>query len=337
MLRSMLHAWLALPLLAFALQSPGDVATTPVVPVKAQQIAQPDIADAAETASALLDIKERMTVPVKVDGAGPYHFVIDTGSERSVIARELADRLKLAARGPVNVMAMSGRRSVATVLIPSMRISAVPPHSEIVAPALAAVNLGGPGLLGLDVLGSHTVTIDFDAQTMNVEQSVKRKKGRERLAPGEIVVHAKSAFGQLIVTDAEFEGRKIRVVIDTGSPVSVGNLALWRMVRRNSRDAHPMDMISAVGGIIKTNYALVDNVRIGDAVFDGMPIAFVDAPPFASFGLENKPAMMLGMNALKFFRRVRIDFANREVRFLFPDRDKLTHRCVIAVGQQCVA
>ena len=49
-----------------------------------------------------------------------------------------------------------------------------------------------------------------------------------------------------------------------------------------------------------------------------VPVAFADAVPFKRFGLDDKPALLLGMDALKLFRRVSIDFANREIRFQLP-------------------
>jgi hypothetical protein len=53
-----------------------------------------------------------------------------------------------------------------------------------------------------------------------------------------------------------------------------------------------------------------------------LPVAFADAAPFKHFGLTDKPALLLGMDALRLFRRVKIDFPNREVRFLLP-RDSI--------------
>jgi hypothetical protein len=49
-----------------------------------------------------------------------------------------------------------------------------------------------------------------------------------------------------------------------------------------------------------------------------MPVAFADVTPFARFGLSHRPALLLGMDALRSFRRVDIDFPNRQVRFLMP-------------------
>lgn len=266
---------------------------------------------------ALTPLEERMTVPVQVAGRGPYRFIVDTGSERTVIAREVASLLGLRQGRVVRVTSMSGTETVGTVLVPSVKLSDIPDIGEIEAPALERSHLGAHGLLGIDTLQNHRVEIDFDRDTMAVMPSSKRN--RRRASSGdEVVVTARSLFGQLIVTDAEFDGRPVRVVIDTGSPVSVANEAFRRMASRASSGFEPLEMTSATGGTVQTRYARVDKLRLGKVQFNGTPIAFADVAPFARFGLEKKPAILLGMSALRNFRRVDIDFPNREIRFRLP-------------------
>ena len=38
------------------------------------------------------DLADRMTVPVKLSGSGPYRFLVDTGADRTAISRQLAGR-----------------------------------------------------------------------------------------------------------------------------------------------------------------------------------------------------------------------------------------------------
>lgn len=287
-----------------------------------------------QTQVLLKDVADRMTVPVRVAGAGPYRFIIDTGAERTVISRQLATTLGLAAGREVNVVAMSGVSRVGTVIIPSLTMSTLPDIGRIHAPALDADHLGGLGLLGIDTLQKHKVTIDFDGQQMTVTPSVRRRRD-ERRAAGEIVVRARNVFGQLIVTDAQIGDSNVRVVLDTGSAISVGNGALRRIVRRSTGTFSPIEMTSATGVAIHTEWARADRVRIGGVEFAGMPIAFSDAPPFERFGLENKPAMLLGMNALRFFRRVEIDFPNREVRFQMPRAARIAAACPKSTTRIC--
>ena len=65
-------------------------------------------------------------------------------------------------------------------------------------------------------------------------------------------------------------------------------------------------------------YTQVPQVKIGSVMFENLPVAFSASAPFKQFGLEDRPAILLGMDALRLFRRVHIDFANREVRLVMP-------------------
>ena len=56
-------------------------------------------------------------------------------------------------------------------------------------------------------------------------------------------------------------------------------------------------------------------LQLGGVIVHDIPIAFADAPPFALFGLADRPALLLGTDLLRSFRRVSLDFRNRRVRF----------------------
>jgi predicted aspartyl protease len=105
-----------------------------------------------------LDATRRMAVAVMVEGQGPFSFLVDTGAERTVIARELAERLGLA-QGVKLRLATIG--SVATA--PSYRVAALHMsglHLEpFDAPAFAGRHLGAAGLIGIDMLENRRVRL----------------------------------------------------------------------------------------------------------------------------------------------------------------------------------
>ena len=49
-----------------------------------------------------------------------------------------------------------------------------------------------------------------------------------------------------------------------------------------------------------------------------VPLAFADTPAFAALGLQDTPVLSLGMQHLKMFDRVAIDFSNRRILFDVP-------------------
>jgi predicted aspartyl protease len=265
---------------------------------------------------------QRLTVPVAVGARGPYDFIIDTGAERTVVSRELAGSLDLVAGAPVTLVSMTGISQVNTVIVPELAIESIGDRHTITAPALGARDLGAVGLLGIDTLSKNMVSIDFETGTMTVRKSERRARASVHRDPEEIVVTAKSLFGQLIVTDAYFGNTRIRVVIDTGSQVSMGNSVLRRRVGGGLKDIRPIELTSVTGGKTMADYTQVPQIKIGDIEFQWLPVAFADVAPFRKFGLEKTPALLLGMDALRNFRRVDIDFPNRQVRFLMP-RDSL--------------
>ena len=312
-----------LPLLAAAIAvaaPPPDPARLPLDVAMAQLVIAPPTPPPLPLPEDVLAIgasQGRMTVPVSIGQRGPWNFIIDTGAERTVVSRELAGVLGLAAGPPVRVIAMTGPERVGSVIVPGLSVSRIS-RETIEAPALGARDLGAVGMLGIDALQDHAVTIDFDKARMTVKPA--RRRGSARFTPmaGEIVVSAKSQFGQLIVTDAFWHGKRISVIIDTGSPVTVGNGALLAAMTRRPKLIGPLEVTSATGAVLQTTAFSVDRLEIGGIGFNAVRVAFSDVPPFKRFGLSDTPALMLGMDSLRLFRQVGIDFANREIRFAFP-------------------
>ena len=60
---------------------------------------------------------------------------------------------------------------------------------------------------------------------------------------------------------------------------------------------------------------VLPELAIGGIRLKDVPVAFDDAPPFALFGLAQQPAILLGTDLLRSFRRVSLDFRARKVRF----------------------
>lgn len=263
------------------------------------------------------DRSDRMTVPVTVSGSRTaIPFVIDTGAERTVISRQLADTLKLQ-RGPDrHLVTVTGSGTVGTVIVPGLDFSGTR-MKRIEAPALDRAHLGAHGMLGLDSLQSRRVLLDFKKNEMKVLPS----RRVEDSDPDTIVVTARSRFGQLILVGARLLGERVQVIVDTGSATSIGNTALLNRLqaRKKLPRTGTVTITSVSGGTLPAAFAHIDRIQIGGVDMNNIPVAFADAQPFKRFGLANKPALLLGMDALRLFERVSVDFANKQVRFAMPD------------------
>lgn len=267
------------------------------------------------------DQADRMTVAVSVSGAGPYRFLVDTGAERTVISRQLATRLNLASGDAATLHSVVGANGVATVDIPQLRVS-----NNVVsvdnAPALEAANIGADGMLGIDSLKSQRVLFNFKAQTMAITPAGKEAP---ELDGDVIVVRARARNGRLIFTHAKVDGRKVAVIVDTGSQVSIGNLALQRalMGRKMWRSAEPVTIESVTGDKLIAEVAKLTQLELGGVHLNDLSIAFTDAHIFKQLDLDGRPALLLGMNALRAFDQISIDFASKKVRFVLPGTSML--------------
>ncbi|WP_417595526.1 retroviral-like aspartic protease family protein [Parasphingorhabdus sp.] len=266
------------------------------------------------------DRAKRMTVPVSIEGNGPFSFVIDTGAERTVISRRIADRLALDGEEPAQLMSIAGTSMVDMVYVPRLTLGQKS-YDGLISPVLAAHHIGADGILGLDGLQDQRILFDFVANQIIIEDA---EKARNRPKSREIVVTAKRRSGQLIFTDATISGIKVNVIIDSGAQVSIGNMALQKRLLRRSKQLDDDSLLIAVTGeTVGVDFAKVREFRIGRARFASLLVAFADAPPFERFGLADKPTLLLGMDVLRKFDQVAIDFPKRKIHFFAPRKARL--------------
>jgi hypothetical protein len=135
----------------------------------------------------------------------------------------------------------------------------------------------------------------------------------------EIVVSARRRSGQLIFAEATLADIPVNVIIDTGGQLSIGNRALQRKLGLSDARLILTNLVDVTGRSTQAFVGRVDDLRIRKARFRHLPIAFADIPPFRALNLHRKPTLFLGMDALRQFDRVAIDFANRKLYFRLPE------------------
>lgn len=101
-------------------------------------------------------------VPVRVNGNGPYDFVLDTGSSNSSVDRSLVRRLGLPRTGGRHrVQGATGSGVVPVVRVRQWTLGSVPLRSSMMSEV--DLGIGVAGLLGSDELRRFgSVTLDFD-------------------------------------------------------------------------------------------------------------------------------------------------------------------------------
>jgi predicted aspartyl protease len=267
---------------------------------------------------------DRMTVPVRLSGAGPFRFLVDTGADRTSVSREVAGRLGLPQGQKASIHSVSGVSTVSTATLQALELTRKPVKIED-APLLDSANIGADGIVGVDALRSQSVLFDFQKQLLSI---VPSDVAALRDEPDVIVVTASRKNGRLIMTNAVANGHNLTVVVDTGAQVSIGNEALReQLVGGNLVDPEQkVQLESVTGGLIAGDYMFVRELDIGGVTLKNLAIVFADAHTFKELKLDRTPALLLGMNAMRAFKKVSIDFANRKFRVVLPETSQLDVR-----------
>lgn len=254
------------------------------------------------------DLYQRMTVDVSVQGQGPFRFLVDTGSQRTVVSSALARDLGLTPGPQVRVIGMGGEGSAATAHLDTLGIGSRA-LSDLIVPLLESRHIGADGILGTDSLQGQRVLLDFTRDTIVIgdPQELGGNSGYD------IVVRARRKSGRLIMTEGRIEGIDVSVVIDTGASGSVGNLALQRAMRKRAEGTATLATVT--GDDLVADIGFARKLNIGNLAVSNILIAFADAHAFRELNLHKRPAIFLGMRELRLFKRIAIDFPSRRIRF----------------------
>ncbi|MBV8685117.1 MAG: aspartyl protease family protein [Alphaproteobacteria bacterium] len=256
------------------------------------------------------EVETRLSVDVRVNGRGPYSFVVDSGADTSVVGLHIARDLELPLGTPALLNNMTDRNIVDRVKVDSLSVG---PSTirDLQLPALRELDVGGAGMIGIDALRRQRLMLDFEKHLIKVEDAARPP----RREPGEIVVVAQLRRGQLILTHVRIGGLSLDAVVDTGSQITIGNKALRDKLMRRHANLRKITAIGVTGKEMELQVGTIDELRLGPVTLANVPMAFADVPPFEAFGLSDRPALLLGTDLLETFRRVSLDFRARKVRF----------------------
>ncbi len=256
-------------------------------------------------------LRSRMTVEVGVNGTGPYRFLVDSGADTSVIGGRLATALALPTGRSALLNSMTDSSQVERVLVGSLQLGSSA-FRDLELPRLAEHNIGAIGMIGLDALANQRLMLDFEKRKISVDDATSPSPRMD----GEIVVVARRKRGQLILTQVRANRLSLDAVIDTGSEITIGNKALRDRIARSGRtEFQKVEVIGVTGKAAALDLAIVSELRIGAITLSNVPIAFADVPPFEVFGLNKRPALLLGTDLMENFRKISLDFRARKVRF----------------------
>lgn len=259
------------------------------------------------------DVVGRLVLEARVNGVGPFRFIVDTGANRTAVSPALVERLDLATESQsVELNGVTGVDSTSQLArlssVVSGRFARADVEAVVVQPRVLA---GADGLIGADLLTDSRVTFDF------VRRRVTIKPSRGRAVTGRPVVsQAQFAHGGLVAIKSWIGGVKTTAIIDTGAQNTFGNRALEARIPPDRWDRWLKAQVTVMGVTAHKASAravVVPRFRVGRLVIRNAMVMFADLHVFDLWDLDDTPAMLLGMDVLGATRSLVIDYGREQV------------------------
>jgi hypothetical protein len=289
-----------------------------------QAPAAPASGDAGAFLETAFDQARRVGVPVYLNGRGPFEFVVDTGSNVSVVSTEVAQICQLPEAGQTVVHGILSAEPTTLVQVSRLRVGKVV-SAGLRLPRVPRSRVGADGILGLDMLHGRRIVLNFQSQTFEISPSDPGAQigvgvNSRLAAPGQpVTVAARFHSGQLVIIDAQAAGEPITAFLDSGSQVTVANRAMKTaaLARRPDLAARLIhsELMSATGQRAPAEFGVLPGLRLGGLAIEAPLVAFADLHIFDLWDLQARPTVLIGVDTLRRFDRVAFDFSRKLITF----------------------
>ncbi len=266
-----------------------------------------------------LDRIGRVMTQVMVNGKGPFRFVIDTGASRSTLAPHLARSLGLKHSVGRNVMlnGVTGALEVPTVAVDSLQIGELRFEQQNLPVIFTSIMGNADGILGVAGFQDQRIDVDFKRDRVKVLVSDGRRPHYSM-----VTARAERDVNGLMVLDVRVGRRiKAKAVVDTGAERTLGNLALQTAMNKGRKKREVVGAVvhGATPDIADGDVQEIKEARIGDLTLTNLEVIFADFHVFKLWGLDQQPALLIGMDMLGVLDRLVIDYRRNEVS-MFGER-----------------
>ena len=268
-----------------------------------------------------------LTIGVMINQKGPFRFVVDTGADRSVIAEDLAVALHLPMGKPIVVQGIIRALPAQSVPVAELKFGSVV-RDNLQMPVLPRALLQADGYLGLDAIGSNRVVFDFQRQTLQIT-SPRPASFIEKGGSYETRIEAPGSGGHLRAVACRVDGVRTVAFIDSGAEVSAANEALRTELMKLSAayvGNRDIDLTGITGGSSKGRVIQVNTILLGNLEFSGCEIAVADLDVFRIWDLADQPALLIGLNFLRQFQTVSVDYTRKEFRLKLASSQWVSRR-----------
>jgi predicted aspartyl protease len=210
-------------------------------------------------------------VPVTIDGAGPFRFILDTGSSRTVVSSRLTAKLRLPVVTRSLIVTPSGDDMGLIVRINQLAVGDTGAVSveALIGPGEHFIADGIDGVVGQDVLAPLIYTIDYVRREVTWHSALDGGDLRRRLP-------LDTSEGRFLVSlpDASANGVALKFIPDSGSD----GFVLFARGARLPLPGMPLDIgvLRTLSGHRLVRRVLLDDVHVGGVILRNQTAVVVE-------------------------------------------------------------
>jgi predicted aspartyl protease len=254
-------------------------------------------------------------LPTKVNGAGPFDFILDTGAGTSLLSAELAHQLNIKILGTKEGQSAGGKVSVSLAKVDSLALG----QAKIEEVEVGIVDLSHisktigakiDGDVGYNFLKHFRVTIDYHMGEIRVDDP-KRVDNFGGSSKTEIQMRLASPAKPLVLVDVHANGRgPFQFAIDTGTSTTA---IAPDVAEQLDIQGSPMGPLTTGGAQVHVTAGQLKSFQVGEARIDDLTVVVADFFAMLSQAVGAKLDGIVGYNFLRNFRVV-IDYPNEKFR-----------------------
>lgn len=244
-------------------------------------------------------------------------FVFDTGADINVIEKQVAKRLKLDDSNGEKIVV---NKTIEDEVVNLTNIG----FGNFTIPKLelASVNFNSPttipekyidGILGQDVLRDFDVTLDAPAHKLILEKPIsesKRFEGAQCFANAigwlRSLNEPRGIYADILLPHKDKEGQFVRVhaLVDTGAAITILNWLAAKEIGITPGDPSLVEVKGGLKGLdpnrrSKAYFYEMPMVKFGASQITAVKVVISDNPGFGLHGMDETPAVLLGIDVLK--------------------------------------
>ena len=245
-------------------------------------------------------------LPVRVNGRGPFEFILDTGAGTSLLSSELAAQLAVKIIGSKDGQSAGGKVAVSLAKVDSLAVAETKVEDVdvgIVDLSRIGKTVGAQidGDLGYNFLEHFRVTIDYRECEIRFEDP-KRVESFARGAQTEVSMRLAGPAKPLILVDVHANGcGPFQVAVDTGTSTTA---IAPELAQQLGLKPSPVGAGTTGGAPVDFHAGSLQSFQLGGARIDNMPVVVADFFTMLNAAIGAKLDGIVGYNFLRNYKVV---------------------------------